>query len=402
MIFNEVLINRIEQESIAVKASKSKELINDLDKRTNLFEQQQKYNELLENSYYNRHHSQFLSGEYKDAGKTFSYYIDINNLDIKKFRYGYNFNHTLCPFWLNYQNRCNIGKLKSILNYYLDSEDKDDYFYFVTLTMPSLKILDLEIDTQVQDHTELIRFANNVINNLNKKLSAIYNVKGFIKKFECTYAEKKDGNYAHPHYHLLIGLDKNAGKRIMKDTHYEQALRTTIINYWYTSFLIKKFPGTKYNNALAAFDMREVDKSKIALEVAGYVSKGTKADYLLNQEIFDHAYQFFFNKRLITFVGKFKEINKLLNLDELDELNENEALDKVEMDNYEFTHVLHFNHYGKDGYRVFRISELEPDDTIDINVSSSLKQPKNIPKNDSFRAGLDNSNLTCKLKYKNC
>lgn len=399
MKMKEVLINKIEQERIAIKASTDPELTEDLNKRDNLWEQQQLYNTLLEHSYYNREHAQFLSGEYKSAGKDFSYYIDMNDINDKKkkrFIYGYNFNHTLSPFWLNYQNRCNIGKIKDILNYYLNSIDKDDYFYFVTLTMPSLKLADYEIDKQVEEHSKLMKFANNTINNLNKKLIKLYNVKGFIKKFECTYTVKEDGNYVHPHYHLLIGFNNAAGNRIMQDTTYEQALRTTIINYWFTSFLIKKFLGIKYNDALAAFDMREVDKSKVALEVAGYVSKGTKTDYLLNQNIFDHAYQFFFNKRLITFVGKFKEINQLLNLDALDELEENEALDKLEKDDHIYTHVICFGRYHDEGYRIRRISELEIDDEIEIEIKKPKKELENIPKAIGFGAGLDNSKLTCK------
>lgn len=389
----EKILNNIEEDRLILEFSKNSSLIDDLDQKSKIYEQQQLYNEMLESSFYNREHSQFRNGDYKEAGKSFSYFVNEFDKEKKKFRYGYLFNHTLSPFWINYQNKCNQMKVKKIIDYYMQDTSDDLYFYFVTLTMPNIKIKTDNIDEQVKENSELMRNANNIVNNLNKKIKKLYNVEGFIKKFECTYKTDGKTNYAHPHYHLLIGLRNNGEKRIMKDSNEEQALSTVIFNYWFTSFLKKEFPEIEYNDALAAYDIRPVDKRNIAAEVAGYVSKGVKADYLLNQNIFDHAYQFFFNKRLITYVGRFKEINQLLNLDEVDELEENEAIDKLEENNDEYTHLITFRHYGTNGHRVLRISEIEIEDD---EYNSVMNKHNFKPNTDGFGPGLDNSNLSCK------
>ncbi len=100
---------------------------------------------------------------------------------------GYNFNHTLSPCYINYNNKLNLLKLSEIFDSFFEKYHIDEKFFFVTLTMPSLKS-DIEL---LEENNKLIKKANQVITSLYKQLEKKYGTNELIKKYEVTYSTVK-------------------------------------------------------------------------------------------------------------------------------------------------------------------------------------------------------------------
>lgn len=328
------------------------------------YRRQRAYNEYLINCIHNREVGDYVNGHFLSAGKDYALKFNANDKKIEpKYLFGYNFNHTGSPCYLAYQNKINTLKVQRIIKEYKLFYENDCY-YFVTLTMPSIEIIDNKSIAEQSNYARKIKeYSNNVINNLIKKIMKEYNVRGVVKKFECTYAEKNNKTTAHPHYHLLIAVDNKYKNLMVKDFGKKLSMKTTIFEYWYQSFIVKKFPGTLRRDALAAFDIRKANNKKLAAEIAGYISKGPKEDYLSSQLIFDHYYLFFYNTRLITFVGEFKEINTKLRLDDLDDRDEEDINDLIvrleEEDTAKYTHIVFYN-YNFNGFAPMKFAALVP------------------------------------------
>jgi hypothetical protein len=357
------------------RLKKKRSLKTDLDNRCSNKLQQERYNYLLEKSFYNREVSDFKNGNYQAAGQDISYFLNVNTGDIK-YLYGYNFNHTGSPFYTNRTAKINHIKLDSILEYY-QNENQDDRYYLITLTMPNLVIAEhRDMEVQAKEDSEIIKYANNVINNMNKKIVKNYNVKGIIKKFECTYKTVNGQAEAHPHYHLLISISDNTAKNktIMKG---DNSLRNMIFEYWCTNFLMKKFRGYSKQEYLSSFDMRKAKADSVGQELAGYLSKSSKIGYLENQTVFDHYYCFMFRKRCLTFIGDFKTINQYLNLDELDELDDDELNEKISdhdgKDESKYTHKIHFKYFNGATYQGYQYTFISEVDTVDFTEKQTEK-----------------------------
>ncbi len=290
----------------------SMQLKKDLVQKVNIKKNQGLYNYYLKNSAYNREVKDFRDGTYLTAGDKLVYKVSSTTL-VAKCLMGYNFNHTLSPCYINYNNKLNLLKLSKIFGSFFDKYHIDEKFFFVTLTMPNLKA-DVEL---IEDNNNLIKRANQVITNLYKQLEKKYGSSGLIKKYEVTYKYNKGAAYSHPHFHLIITLPPNV--RHMKSTELEISAREFIINYWYKNFLSKHFE-IKFEDALGAFDMQEANYSKIKEELTGYMSRNNKYDYLNSQEVFDYAYCHMHNKRVLTYSGVFKKINQELKLEEIEEI----------------------------------------------------------------------------------
>lgn len=333
------------------------ELNSEIENKETLKKVQEKYNYFLENSIYNRQVSDFVNGNYKDVGNFISYKVSTASNSVK-YNYGYNFNHTLSPFYLNYQNKLNVKKIQEIMKRYKNGYQLSEKQFFVTLTMPSTIA---DVYTEDIDSVR-IKKANQTISNLFKQLEKKFDCTGMIKKYECTFKYSKGKAMSHPHFHLVLTF-KNKQQRWLKSTLSTQSINEYIFEYWYKNFVNKQFNVTK-NDARASYDFKSIT-GDIAAEIAGYISKGNKRDYLLSQEIFDYAYVHLYNKRLITFSGIFKKINKELKLDDITEIEE---LEKEEIE-YDYNVSFYYN-FKERMFKVYKVTDIRSTG-LDNSTSSS-------------------------------
>lgn len=351
-----------------------KELIynlnSELDYKTNLKEAQNRYSYFLENSKYNREVKDFKNGNYKEVGNQIHFLLN-ETLSAIKYSYGYNFNHTGSPFYINYNNKLNVLKLEKIMKRYMSSGAHYDKQFFVTLTTPNLSanIFDLE------DNNKLIKKANQTITNLNKQLQNKYSCTGMIKKYECTYKYIRGEAQSNPHFHLLISFEKLNSTRWMKSTSDRKSVADFIFEYWYKNFVSKYFPNVSANDARAAYDVQEINQEKICEEMVGYVSKGSNRDYLKSQDIFDYFYSHMHNKRVLTYLGVFKKINKQLKLEIVEDIEELEEKD------IEWHYSASFYYHFKE--QKYKVSSVR-------NIIPLEERPK--------KSGLDNSTSSGKSK----
>lgn len=95
---------------------------------------------------------------------------------------------------------CNRIRTAKIINGYKKEIEDFENPYFVTLTIPNVKRVDLKPS---------IELMNKSISKINNNLKRRYNVKlKGLRKYECTYNNKR--NDYHPHFHLIINGKKEA------------------------------------------------------------------------------------------------------------------------------------------------------------------------------------------------
>lgn len=407
----------------------------DIKRKNVLMDKQKKYNHFLEKSFYNRKVKDFRTGEYKEAGRKIMYFLN-SSTGVKKNIMGYNFNHTICPCYLNYNNKLNIEKVKNIIEVYQDeyASNKSEVL-FTTCTMPNL----VATPDNVEYINDTIRSANQILTNLFKQLKIKFGMTGQIKKYETTYSYSNGKPMIHPHFHLLMHFENTNNVKLLKG---DESARKFIFEYWYNHFLCKYLSkeisisaqkslelnfssnGEKGINisklsiitqaeldmqlahngeyslillsdyakkevtkkvCLGAFDIKRAKYANLKHEIAGYIG-ASAFDYLVSQEVFDFAYQHMYNKRVLTYQGIFKEINKLLKLDEIEDLEE------LKEDTTEYDLVVS-SYYSKRhaSYYINKIS-VRKDDSDEFDVIEFNQKKKNTDLNERMRSsGLDKS-----------
>lgn len=218
-------------------------------------------------------------------------------------------------------------------------EDKKYAFIFVTLTSPNVTAERLE--EEIRDYAKAFkRFSE------TKAFEKI-NV-GYIRKLELTY--NKDRNDYHPHYHLLICVNKS----------YFTSRDYIKHEKWLTMWQI-----AKRNNNITNVDVRKVKSDNAYLEISKYVAKDF--EYLAHKEIFDVFYNSIKGKQIITYNKIFKDLAKQYDAGELDYLKE------IDETKYVFK-ILYEYIFNKKQYEELWTEELTPEEIeknnkfIDENV----------------------------------
>ncbi len=95
---------------------------------------------------------------------------------------------------------CNRIRTAKIINGYKKEIEEFKEPYFVTLTIPNVKRVDLRASIQNM---------NKSMSKINNNLKRRHNIKlKGLRKYECTYNHKR--NDYHPHFHLIIDGEKEA------------------------------------------------------------------------------------------------------------------------------------------------------------------------------------------------
>lgn len=200
-----------------------------------------------------------------------------------------------CPI-CSYTKACKDALELSVMLQYLS--DAFSYrFLFVTLTVPNVR--GNELDDKIKQMNEAF--------NRFKGYSAVKKAyKGMVRKLEVTY--NRDTDMYHPHFHLLIAVNKS---------YFDSR------DYIKRDDLLALWQKAVRDDTITQVDVRAVKKGQeinAVLEMAKYVSKDS--DYAINNSVFKVFYNALKNKRLINFLGAFKDAKSLYDKGELDKYKE--------------------------------------------------------------------------------
>lgn len=228
-----------------------------------------------------------------NCGSYLSFY-STENLEVKKLNKSNFCKNRFCPMCSWRQAKKDALKI-SILIKHLKTELNLE-FIFLTLTAPNVKAE--KLDSEIKRYNNCFKYLMQL-----KEVKKI--TKGYIRKLEVTYNQKRD-DY-HPHFHVMIAVNKSYFKK--KDYISKKK--------WLTLW-----QEVMEDKNITQVDIRkmETDDTKAICEVAKYGAKDS--DYMLSQEVFDTFYNALKGKRLITYSGAFKEALKLFKEGKLDKYKE--------------------------------------------------------------------------------
>lgn len=223
---------------------------------------------------------------------TFMMMVADEDMENKKQHKGNSCKNRFCPICAWKKAKKDALSL-SVMMAYLKLEEKKE-FIFLTLTAPNVSAEELDDE---------IRHYNQSFQRLMQRKEVRQIVKGYVRKLEITYNEKR--NDYHPHFHVLISVNKS----YFTDKDYYIS-RNRWLNLW---------QQVTKNPLITQVDVRRVRNSKNdkVYEIAKYSAKDS--DYLINQEVFEVFYKALKGKRLLVYSGLFKEAMTLFKDGKLDE-----------------------------------------------------------------------------------
>lgn len=305
-----------------------------LEKRKQKKELNIKFNKILKDSDIN------LSQQYKDRISDCGTFLEfISDKEYQNFKLsGANFcGNRFCPHCSFNKARKDAIEFDVLIKYI---QEKYNYsFLFLTLTSPNVK--DDFLDEEIRDYYKSIKRLFEL-----KKVKNI--CKGYIRKLEVTY--NSDKNTYHPHYHILIAVNKS---------YFTDTKSYLSRNEW-----LELWQKSKRDFSITQLDIRKVKEKELfnsVLEISKYVSKDS--NYLYSKKVFEVFYNALKGKQYYTFTGVFKDSHKLYKnnkLDYLKEIDEIEYIYKVyyiwQNTNYNLEKVLELTEEEKEKYN-FKLQE---------------------------------------------
>ncbi|HDA6016592.1 TPA: protein rep [Staphylococcus aureus] len=226
---------------------------------------------------------------------TFLSFVGDKELNKIKMHRGNFCKHRFCPMCAWRKARKDALELSLMMQDIKISYDKA--FIFLTLTTPNV------VSERLGD--EIKRY-NKSFDKLFKRKVVKRVVKGYVRKLEITYNEKRD-DY-HPHFHVLIVVNKSYFTDVKAYLNQKEWLR-----------LWREATGI---SEITQVDVRRVKEqnSNELYEMAKYTGKDS--DYLSNEKVFKVFYESLKGKRAFAYGGLFKEVRKKLKNGDLDYLKE--------------------------------------------------------------------------------
>lgn len=226
---------------------------------------------------------------------TFLSFVGDKELNKIKMHRGNFCKHRFCPMCAWRKARKDALELSLMMQDIKISYDKA--LIFLTLTTPNV------VAERLGD--EIKRY-NKSFDKLFKRKVVKRVVKGYVRKLEITYNEKRD-DY-HPHFHVLIVVNKSYFTDVKAYLNQKEWLR-----------LWREATGI---SEITQVDVRRVKEqnSNELYEMAKYTGKDS--DYLSNEKVFKVFYESLKGKRAFAYGGLFKEVRKKLKNGDLDYLKE--------------------------------------------------------------------------------
>lgn len=212
----------------------------------------------------------------------------------------------LCPMCAWRRSLKIFGQVSKVMD--LVEKNYNYKYLFLTLTVKNCYGEDLK------DTLDLMTYS---FNKLSERKAFKQAVKGYFRSLEITY-NKKDNTY-HPHFHLILAVNKNY---FTDDRTYLSQEKWT--NLWKESLKVDYTPVVDVRRVKS----KNKDFGKVVAETAKYTVKAD--DYLIKDEdgkidegltdnvvkTLDKALH---RKRLVSFGFIFKEIHKMLKLDDTED-----------------------------------------------------------------------------------
>ncbi|PTJ44506.1 protein rep [Staphylococcus simulans] len=262
---------------------------------------------------------------------TFLSFVADKTLQKKKLYKSNLCKNRFCPVCAWRKARKDALGLSLMMQYIKQEEQKE--FLFLTLTTPNVKSDDLE--SEIKHYNQSFRRLSN-----RKKFKSI--AKGYVRKLEVTYNQKRD-DY-NPHFHVLIAVNKS----YFKDTK-SYISQKEWLNLW------KDVTGIDEITQVHVQKIKQ-NNNKELYEMAKY--SGKDSDYLINQKVFDTFYKSLKGKQILVYSGLFKEARKKLKNGDLDYLKE--------VDPTEYIYQI-FYHWNQKEYLASEIFDLTEEEKRDIN-----------------------------------
>ncbi|UXV43760.1 protein rep [Staphylococcus simulans] len=262
---------------------------------------------------------------------TFLSFVADKTLQKKKLYKSNLCKNRFCPVCAWRKARKDALGLSLMMQYIKQEEQKE--FLFLTLTTPNVKSDDLE--SEIKHYNQSFRRLSN-----RKKFKSI--AKGYVRKLEVTYNQKRD-DY-NPHFHVLIAVNKS----YFKDTK-SYISQKEWLNLW------RDVTGIDEITQVHVQKIKQ-NNNKELYEMAKY--SGKDSDYLINQKVFDTFYKSLKGKQILVYSGLFKEARKKLKNGDLDYLKE--------VDPTEYIYQI-FYHWNQKEYLASEIFDLTEEEKRKIN-----------------------------------
>ena len=233
---------------------------------------------------------------------TFLSFVANKTLEKRKLYQSNPCKNRFCPMCAWRKARKDALGLSLMMQYIKQEKDKE--FIFLTLTTPNVPEEDLE--NEIKHYNQSFRRLSN-----RKKFKTV--VKGYVRKLEITYNEKRD-DY-NPHFHVLIAVNKS----YFTDKRY-YINQQEWLNLWRDVTGIPEITQVRVQKI-------KQNNNKELYEMAKY--SGKDSDYLANQKVFDAYYKSLKGKQVLVYSGLFKTAKKLLKDGELDYLKEKDLTEYI-------------------------------------------------------------------------
>lgn len=191
-----------------------------------------------------------------------------------------------CPQCSANKSREDALQLATMIDYL-----KQEYgyeFIFLTLTAPNIPAY--KVQEELKEYSKSFE-------RLFKTKKVKTAIKGYVRKLEMTYNSVR--NDYHPHYHILLAVNKS----YFKDTRYYISQRE-----W-----LRLWANAKKDPTIKSVDIRKFkakdDLYKAIFEISKYISKDS--DYMYSPEVFKVFYKSLKGKRMLSYSGAFKDAVKL-------------------------------------------------------------------------------------------
>lgn len=262
---------------------------------------------------------------------TFLSFVTDKTLEKQKLHKSNLCKNRFCPICAWRRARKDALGLSLMMQYIKQQEDKQ--FIFLTLTTPNVTSEHLE--SEIKHYNKSFRRLSN-----RKHFKSI--AKGYVRKLEITYNQKRD-DY-NPHFHVLIAVNKS----YFTDKRYYISQKEWL-NLW------RDVTG---NPEITQVHVQKVkqNNNKELYEMAKY--SGKDSDYLINQKVFDTFYKSLKGKQILVYSGLFKEARKKLKNGDLDYLKE--------VDPTEYIYQI-FYHWNQKEYLASEIFDLTEEEKSKIN-----------------------------------
>ena len=226
---------------------------------------------------------------------TFLSFVADRTLEKQKLHKSNLCKNRFCPVCAWRKARKDALGLSLMMQYIKQQEDKQ--FFFLTLTTPNVISEQLENEIKKYNHAFQKMFKRKKVNTI---------AKGYVRKLEVTYNQKRD-DY-NPHFHVLIAVNKS----YFTDKRYYISQKEWL-DLW------RDVTGMPEITQVRVQKIRQ-NNNKELYEMAKY--SGKDSDYLINQKVFDAFYKSLKGKQVLVYSGLFKKAKKKLKNGDLDYLKE--------------------------------------------------------------------------------